>query len=66
MIGQIIDVVDEIYIDVSNKVANKKLVSGKKFTEIENFEIKGSYIGNLNKSSRNTLNRRQRRENDLP
>ncbi len=47
MIGQIIDVVDEIYIDVSNKVANKKLVSGKKFTEIENFEIKGSYIGNL-------------------
>jgi hypothetical protein len=47
MMASIQDLIDEIHIDVSNKVANKKIVSGKKYSDIENFLIKGSYIGQL-------------------
>ncbi len=39
------DVVDEIFIDISNKVSNKKIIPEKKFEDIENLQIKGSFVG---------------------
>lgn len=47
LIADIVDIIDEIGVDMTNKIINKNILSGKKIEEINNLLIKGSYIGNL-------------------
>lgn len=54
-IAEFSDIAYKIFIDISNKIVNKKIITEKRFDEIEKLTIQGSLVGDIKKLLQFTL-----------